>query len=342
MPRYISPDIIILGENGVGKTSLMHALSPNYNNLMDTHVSRIRSVVIKGVTTKIIDNAEEIYSRNEIMEEVADNKRVVVLFAINAEDGNARGVLHKWFQALKRYEKYYEVQRHILVITKTDWGRTREFDFLDYGIDLGKPFYTSALRHEGIAELREHINQLVGDLIVVMEDSESIYIFIREYIDKICRRIPEDSRAILDIEWPDMERVVATTLESMGFSVTLTSLAKDGGKDIVVSCIVEDSIQKYYIEVKHWRGGGKPGVKAVSKFVEVNARSFTAGGLFLSSSGFTKEVYSMVGRLTTERIYLGDRTKIISLCEQYVKSKDGMWMPYSILPQTLFEDTVYG
>jgi len=44
---------------------------------------------------------------------------------------------------------------------------------------------------------------------------------------------------------------------------------------------------EYYVEVKHWRSATKVGSGVVSDFVEVIARDKVAGGLFLSTHGYT-------------------------------------------------------
>jgi restriction endonuclease Mrr len=158
--------------------------------------------------------------------------------------------------------------------------------------------------------------------------------------ETLCRLVAKDSKALDLIEWRELERIIAAALDAIGFTVVLTPGSKDGGKDVVANCIVSNTEQTYYIEIKHWRKGNRPGPNHVSDFVELNARDRTDGGLFLSSSGFTNGVYAQVGEISRQRVHLGEREKIVSLCQHFVRRKDGMWYPAQPLPELLFADTL--
>jgi hypothetical protein len=159
-------------------------------------------------------------------------------------------------------------------------------------------------------------------------------------VKRLCELIARSPSYLQYIEWRDLERVIAATIEELGFEVELTPPSKDGGKDVVANCTVKSEGKMYFIEIKHWRKGGKPGEKHVSDFVEVNLENNTDGGLFLSSSGFTKPVCSSLGELMRQEIRLGAERKIVSLCQQYVKSKRGLWVNRAPLPELLFENTL--
>lgn len=97
---------------------------------------------------------------------------------------------------------------------------------------------------------------------------------------------------------------------------------------------------RFYIEIKHWKKGGRPGLKHISEFIELNVRESTNGGLFLSSSGYTLDVYSQLSEIKYQHVHLGQKEKIVSLCQQYVKRKQGLWVSQLPLPDLLFENTL--
>ncbi len=172
------------------------------------------------------------------------------------------------------------------------------------------------------------------------DEPNSVAFVVGMMAASLCELIAKQPQALDEVEWRDLERVVAVALEKIGFTVTLTPPAKDGGKDVVANCFVQSSTKVFYIEIKHWRKGDRPGTRQVSDFVEINARDRTDGGLFLSSSGFTDLVYRQLGNITRERIRLGERDKIVSICQYYVKKQQGIWQPLSLLPDVLFENTL--
>jgi len=172
------------------------------------------------------------------------------------------------------------------------------------------------------------------------DETTSVAFVVGVMAASLCELIAKQPRVLEEVEWRDLERVIAVALGEIGFTVTLTPPAKDGGKDVVANCVIQSSSKVFYIEIKHWRKGDRPGTKQVSDFVEVNARDRTDGGLFLSSSGFTDSVYRQLGNISRQRIRLGERGKIVSICQYYVKRQQGVWQPLSPLPEVLFENTL--
>lgn len=167
-----------------------------------------------------------------------------------------------------------------------------------------------------------------------------VSVIVREMSALLCAAVANDRREIDKLEWRDLERVVAEALSGIGFMVTLTRPSKDGGKDVVANCIVSSQEMTFYVEIKHWRRGAQPGLKHITDFVEVNAKDKTKGGLFLSSSGYTDSVYSQLGCISRDHVFLGEREKIFSLCQYYVRKERGLWVPEPALPEILFEDTL--
>ena len=162
---------------------------------------------------------------------------------------------------------------------------------------------------------------------------------IRILATSLCDLIAKDPTVLRDIEWRDFERMIATALDGIGFDVQLTPPAKDGGKDVIAYCQIHNETKRFYIELKHWTAGDRPGPRHVADFVEVNIQDDTDGGLFLSSSGYTRPVFSRLTEICRERVRIGGHDKIVSLCKHYVRYNHGLWRPEKPLPQILFEQT---
>jgi HJR/Mrr/RecB family endonuclease len=156
---------------------------------------------------------------------------------------------------------------------------------------------------------------------------------------RLARLIAEAPESLSEIEWRDLERVLAAVFEGIGFRVELTPGSKDKGRDIILRCRVAASQQSYAIEVKHWRSGKRVGKKYVRDFVNVVAREEHQGGVFVSSSGYSEEVEALT-EVERQHVQLAGKDKIIALCSTYKKSESGIWSPPDSLPEVLFGDTL--
>ncbi len=124
---------------------------------------------------------------------------------------------------------------------------------------------------------------------------------INDLCVRLCELIAKDETALKHIEWRHLEMVVATALNGLGFDITLTPPSKDGGKDVVASCRLQGQTLTYYIEIKHWRSGKRVNDTLIYDFVEVNLGDATDGGLYLSTSGYTKDVFTQLGEICSAR-----------------------------------------
>ncbi|MEJ7559380.1 MAG: restriction endonuclease [Pedobacter sp.] len=102
------------------------------------------------------------------------------------------------------------------------------------------------------------------------DESEVIHV-IRSCTQKIIELITRSTKALSELEWRDLERVIAEVFSGIGFDVELTPSSKDGGKDVILECISKGTKKTFIIEIKHWRSGQKVGEKKVREFVKVLA-----------------------------------------------------------------------
>lgn len=157
---------------------------------------------------------------------------------------------------------------------------------------------------------------------------------------QLARLIANDPKGLKDLEWRDMERMLAAVFQGLGFDVTLTPSSKDGGKDLILECIVQGNKQSYVVEIKHWRSGQRVGKRYISDFVSVVARENRDGGLYLATYGYSSDVLEALTEVDRQSIKLGVDKKIISLCRTYIKAESGIWLAPSVLSDLLFQDVL--
>jgi HJR/Mrr/RecB family endonuclease len=174
-------------------------------------------------------------------------------------------------------------------------------------------------------------------------DQEGLGAEVREILRVVSRRfailIAENPRVLDELEWRDIERTIAEVFEGLGFSATLTPPSKDGGKDVVLECIVKGQRAEYVVEIKHWRSGSRVGGGALRNFLNVIVRESRQGGLFLSTYGYCDNAFEQISAIDRQRLRFGSEQKVVALCRTYVKAASGLWSPPENLAEVLYEGT---
>lgn len=178
----------------------------------------------------------------------------------------------------------------------------------------------------------------VGDDVLAAE----VHLIVRQVSDTFARLIAEDPRMLDHLEWRDLERTVAEVFRGLGFKVILTPAAKDGGKDIVLECLVHGTRATYIVEIKHWRSGSRVGGSALRDFLSVILREKREGGLFLSTYGYCDNAFAQLTEIDRQHLRFGQREKIVALCRSYVRSRSGIWSPPQNLAEVLYDGTLAG
>jgi restriction system protein len=181
--------------------------------------------------------------------------------------------------------------------------------------------------------IRAWVARLQVDGDIGHEVRELIRVISKEFAIRIAR----NPAALDHIEWRDLERTLAEIFDGIGFSVTLTPAAKDGGKDLILRCCVRARKAEYLVEVKHWRSRSRVGGGALRDFLKVVAREQSEGGLFLATYGYCDNAFEQLTEIDRERLRFGDEEKIVALARSYVKAQSGIWSPPENLVDVLFE-----
>jgi restriction system protein len=164
---------------------------------------------------------------------------------------------------------------------------------------------------------------------------------IREFSRDLARHVAQNPRELKNLEWRDLERMMAVVLERLGFDARLTPGSKDGGKDIVLALTDGNDSRTYVIELKHWRSGHSVGGGPLKSFAEVVAREQHAAGLFIATSGLAGDAFAALTVAQRKLVKVGSEPKVVSLCRTFVKAETGMWFPaQELLEDLLFEGTV--
>jgi restriction system protein len=171
------------------------------------------------------------------------------------------------------------------------------------------------------------------------DDYSKVIRAITDLSKLLARIIAQNPRELDHIEWRDMERILASVFDGLGFRVELTPASKDGGKDIILEFGISGMSQSYLVEVKHWRSRQKVGQGYISHFVDVVAGEKRQGGLYLATYGYSNSAFEALTEIEKTRIRLGSEEKIVSLCRTYTKAESGLWSAPPMLTDLLFEET---
>jgi len=169
--------------------------------------------------------------------------------------------------------------------------------------------------------------------------SSRLEVIVRTAMKAIASEIAKNPRCLQDVEWRDLERVMREVFEQLGFATELTRSGKDGGFDLRLESKERGETNIFLVEVKHWLASGKkPGRKVLSALVDVVARAGgKTKGMLISSSGFADNVLSGRTEVEQHTVRIAGQNKIVSLCQNYLESVEGIWLPTTELSEMLLE-----
>ncbi len=171
--------------------------------------------------------------------------------------------------------------------------------------------------------IEETINKL-NDVPNEDEKQRQVDTIMKIAFTAIADKIAGDKNYLDHIEWRDLERVLGEALSTIGFQVTVTPPAKDGGKDIIANLQISNKHYSFIIELKHWRSGQRVGSKHVERFLRVVINDKPCGGLLLATYGYTKDCTELLCSLKQYKLNLGAGDRIYSIFQLYRKKRNGI------------------
>ncbi|MBL0737292.1 restriction endonuclease [Flavobacterium sp. GN10] len=179
----------------------------------------------------------------------------------------------------------------------------------------------------------------LSDELSPIEQNE-VFFYVKQMSRKFIELVAKNPEYLRDLEWRDLERTISELFEGIGFKTTLTPSSKDGGKDVILECTINNIQKTFIVEIKHWRSGQKVGQSAVKEFTHVIINEKREKGLFLSTYGFTGNYYESISEKQKSIIRFGEKDKIVELCKTYEKVNNGIWNPIDSLENILFDNTI--
>ncbi len=159
-----------------------------------------------------------------------------------------------------------------------------------------------------------------------------------DFLDKLALGIADQAIKLRQIEWRDVERLVAHVLRELGYAAALTNASHDGGRDIIVADINAKKLGVFNIEVKHWAEQAV-GSKEVRRLLEVSLNEQRDGALMLATSGVGKAGLRVRTETMTDFLRFGDDEKIALTCRSFAQKRAGLWVAPRPLKSFLFEAT---
>jgi hypothetical protein len=191
----------------------------------------------------------------------------------------------------------------------------------------------------GRPRLKRYLDEAIGEAAIAQIPPTTSYIelIVRTAMREIVVAVAKNPDCLRAVEWRDLERALREVFEGLGFTTKLTRSGNDGGFDLELKYAVNGKDKKVLVEVKHWAGSGKkPGKPIFKSLVEVVARALPGTtGLLLSSTGFTSDLVTGRTEIEKKSVRLGGKAKIISLCQSYLQTTEGIWAPTTDLAEML-------
>lgn len=143
-------------------------------------------------------------------------------------------------------------------------------------------------------------------IILPLPDDEALLSFVSN---------PELLRAM---NWRDFEKLLAHTLERLGYHVELRSGTKDGGIDVIA--IRKDSVfgaHRYLIQAKHY--SNPVGISAVRELLFVHDHERATKSCLVTTSRFTQGAWQLAGEYNS-RLELRDREGLMEWIAHAIKN----------------------
>lgn len=234
---------------------------------------------------------------------------------------------------LKLFTKFGTVQAVSIVTDSLMGMRSKGFGFVRMGGENEAKSAIEVLSRREILATGEYVSEYIppdsADDDKPYDNKTSVMNIVETASRELAKLICYEPGKLNELEWRDLERMLAVVFDGIGYAVRLTRPAKDGGKDIILEFVASRQKQSYYVEVKHWVSGQKVSRNTVREFLSVVVRDHQQGGILISTSGFSASVMEGITEIERRRLRLGDSSTVVSLCRTYINVSCGLMRPVS-------------
>lgn len=308
---------VIQGPGGIGKTALSYIFCQNAkdNDLFKGgwhQINVLRFDHIPNFQNDIL-NSHNLLNDNSILyiddyDQANENyKRLIKTFARKNPKQNilisTRRESPKFLDdplviVLKGFSKseFKEVLARRLELTDSDNSYINQFYSSSKGIPLLADIANRTIR-ENLVSFQQFVDGLQGfthtgiigpageELPKLPKESRVVVVDTNELLLESIRNDPE---LIYSLEPRKFEEIVATSLESKGYEVTLTPPSKDGGFDMYAARRDDLGSFLYLVECKRYAPSNTVGVSIVRSLHGVVQQKCANAGIIVTSSSFTK------------------------------------------------------
>jgi hypothetical protein len=226
---------------------------------------------------------------------------------------------------LKIFGKFGTVEESSIV-TDSMSGRSKGFGFVQMRSESEARAAMQGLHDKEILNNGEFVTDYDSIDDTLLAHRKTVMSIIETASRELAKLICNEPGKLQDLEWRDLERLLATVFNGIGYAVQLTRSAKDGGKDLIIEFVASRQKQTYYVEVKHWTSGKKVGGETVREFLSVVVRDQPQGGIIISTSGFSASAMEGITEIERE-LRFGNSNTVVSLCRTYLKASSGLIYP---------------
>ena len=160
----------------------------------------------------------------------------------------------------------------------------------------------------------------------------------REVSEALAIKIAEGRVRVDELEWRELEKLLGTVMQGLGFKCIVTPPARDKGRDLLICDISRDDVAWYNVEIKHWRDRSVD-ARSVHYCLEVALREGRRGALLVSTGGLAPAAFQARTEVHQDFMRLADQSKVVTSCRYFTKRMSGLWAEEIPVRRILFEDT---
>jgi len=168
----------------------------------------------------------------------------------------------------------------------------------------------------------------VRERLIALRDAQPVddgYVaLVQEFVAKLALAIAQDELDLRQIEWRQVEQLVAHILAELGYATHLTNASHDGGRDVIVADVHQSGTPVFNIEVKHWTKS-QVGRKETQRVIEVALRERRDGAVLWATNGVGQAAIEARSESQLDYLHFADGEKLSMACRTFARKRGGLW-----------------